>query len=323
MNIQTPELPVDESLTLQKRIHIVMMASWIFLGVTFALSFGLAFARELIAHLLNTVFGASHLVWMIIIYTPAIFTILTTLLSSVMTLAYVKKQTGQSTLEPLKKTRFQFKWVIYGISNGALVSILLNFVLMFFQWLTHIEIPETSMELPPNNPLVVFLVFVAVVIVAPICEELVYRGTLCRLLAKTNKGFAVIFSALLFGLAHMNFDQGLPVFGLGIVFGYMYIRSGSIWVPILCHMFNNLYAFLVTLVLSYGWWGVANLLSTGFLLLAVAGALVMVLQGRELQAMSRLCFRAREQWKTVSQSVSFWLMVVIFLVYSILLVVMS
>lgn len=77
------------------------------------------------------------------------------------------------------------------------------------------------------------------VIIAPICEEVLYRGVLLRSLEKYGKWFAIIISALVFGLMHVNAVQ-LPVaFIIGLIFGYLSLKY-SIGLTIILHILNNL-----------------------------------------------------------------------------------
>lgn len=82
---------------------------------------------------------------------------------------------------------------------------------------------------------------------ASIGEELLFRGILLRLLKDwfNNAHLAVIISATLFSMFHLQFFGFLPRLMLGIIFGYLYIWSGSLWLPILAHFINNASAVLV------------------------------------------------------------------------------
>lgn len=93
-----------------------------------------------------------------------------------------------------------------------------------------------------NVIMVVYFVFIAA-----ITEELLCRGIVLKLLSPVNKTFAVIASALIFGIMHGNFNQIFNGFLLGLVLGYVAIKSKSIWLPIICHMAANTNA----MVLSY------------------------------------------------------------------------
>ena len=76
--------------------------------------------------------------------------------------------------------------------------------------------------------------------IAPICEELTFRGIIFAGFRKSGSALqAIIFSALMFGLFHMNFNQAVYAFGLGIFFAALREVSGSIIPSIVCHMTLN------------------------------------------------------------------------------------
>ncbi len=83
-------------------------------------------------------------------------------------------------------------------------------------------------------------------------EELAFRGILQRLFANwtRNPHWGIIIAAFLFSAIHMQFYGFIPRFLLGILFGYLYYWSGSIWMPILAHFVNN-----TTAVLAYFFMG--------------------------------------------------------------------
>lgn len=72
-------------------------------------------------------------------------------------------------------------------------------------------------------------------------EELLFRGLIQKFLIKGLKRIhlAVIITAFVFALFHFQFLSILPRFVLGIILGYLYIWSGSLWMPILMHFINN------------------------------------------------------------------------------------
>ena len=78
------------------------------------------------------------------------------------------------------------------------------------------------------------------IIVAPVTEELLFRGIILRgLLSRYGPAAAVGLSALLFALVHMNPWQFISVFWLGVAFGWFYLRTGSINICILGHAISN------------------------------------------------------------------------------------
>ncbi|MDY0151470.1 MAG: ABC transporter permease subunit/CPBP intramembrane protease [Candidatus Cloacimonas sp.] len=90
-------------------------------------------------------------------------------------------------------------------------------------------------------------VFLVMAVTPGICEELLFRGFMMRFFEKNGAKMAVIISALLFAAFHLDPFRFLPVFLLGLLLGYLTVRSGSIINSMLSHTINNgLALFLVT-----------------------------------------------------------------------------
>lgn len=78
------------------------------------------------------------------------------------------------------------------------------------------------------------------VILAPVCEELIFRGVTLQSIKRALPFWgANIFQAVLFGLFHGNWVQGIYAFSIGLVLGYVYEKGGSIYCSILFHMLFN------------------------------------------------------------------------------------
>lgn len=76
-------------------------------------------------------------------------------------------------------------------------------------------------------------------IIAPITEELLFRGMLLRVLSKANQRFAIVATAIFFGLAHGNIPQFLLAFLLGIFLAHITMKHDSIIPSIIVHIFVN------------------------------------------------------------------------------------
>lgn len=76
------------------------------------------------------------------------------------------------------------------------------------------------------------------VIVAPIVEELVYRGFMLSTLKSNNKIYAIIITAIFFGLAHGNVSQFIFASMMSLVLSYLTLEYSIVW-AILLHVFNN------------------------------------------------------------------------------------
>ena len=77
--------------------------------------------------------------------------------------------------------------------------------------------------------------------IAAFSEELFFRGLVQETLRKNGLGNwgSVIAAAFIFSAFHLEFNNFLPIFFLGIVLGYLYMLTKNLWVSILGHFFNN------------------------------------------------------------------------------------
>lgn len=82
-------------------------------------------------------------------------------------------------------------------------------------------------------------------IIAPITEELFYRGMLLKSLSKVNQRFGIIVSSLFFGLAHGNIRQFMLAFLLGIFLSHITMKHNSILPSTIVHIFVNSLATII------------------------------------------------------------------------------
>jgi membrane protease YdiL (CAAX protease family) len=88
--------------------------------------------------------------------------------------------------------------------------------------------------------------FLLLCVVAPVLEELLLRGVLLQGLLQNYPGrpwVAIGQSALIFGVMHFNPPQSLATFLLGLLMGWLYYRTRSLWLCMGVHFLNNLFAF--------------------------------------------------------------------------------
>ncbi|MBE0638575.1 MAG: CPBP family intramembrane metalloprotease [Bacteroidales bacterium] len=100
--------------------------------------------------------------------------------------------------------------------------------------------------------LVINLLIVGVI--ASVAEELLFRAVLIRVFRSWlgNVHIAVVLSAIIFSAFHLQFFGFLPRFVLGLIFGYLFVWSGSVWLPILAHFINNASAVMVYYLFEQG-----------------------------------------------------------------------
>ena len=91
--------------------------------------------------------------------------------------------------------------------------------------------------------------YVAVGILAPLAEEVVFRGAILRtllgIMSKKNHWVAIMISAAIFGVVHANLAQFINALLMGLILGWMYYRTGSLVPGILLHWVNNTMAYVL------------------------------------------------------------------------------
>ena len=137
----------------------------------------------------------------------------------------------------------------------------------------------------PENPKGIFgflLVVLSTIVVPSLAEEFACRGLVLGLLRKFGDGFAIVVSAVLFGLMHGNFEQMPFATLVGLVLGYVTVKSGSIWVAVAIHAFNNSISVLVEYGLgSFSQQAQNVAVVMIFVLCMLAGIISFLLQGEE------------------------------------------
>lgn len=172
-------------------------------------------------------------------------------------------------------------WSYCSSSKVLIASVV--FILALGLWTNYLselaDLPNSmqeTFEMMMRHPLGI----IAIVIMAPVVEELLFRGAIEGYLLRKWKhpAGAIVFSSLVFGVVHGNWVQAPFAFVIGLALGWMYYRTGSLLPGILMHFVNNSTAVLgflitdnpdATMVSEYGPQGAAWM--------AVAGAVVTVL----------------------------------------------
>jgi hypothetical protein len=91
-------------------------------------------------------------------------------------------------------------------------------------------------------------------IIPAVGEELLFRGIIQRVLIQwtRNKHLGVWIAAILFSALHFQFYGFVPRALLGVMFGYMLIISGNLWLPVIAHFINNTVAVIAYYMYDIG-----------------------------------------------------------------------
>ena len=142
----------------------------------------------------------------------------------------------------------------------------------------------TERFLQADNSGILLLNIALMALLPALSEELSFRGTLQQVLAESQESrvkshIAIWVTAFIFSAIHMQFYGFIPRMLMGAMFGYIFVWTGCLWVPILMHFVNNGLAVLTfyffgqnssadTIGTGATWWlGVISLMITSLGLL--------------------------------------------------------
>lgn len=147
---------------------------------------------------------------------------------------------------PLRRFRLALLWpmLLTIVGMGILVSELDNLTRSVFpppDWLVEMMVNLTSAQKSVIGS------FLVLVVVAPVTEEILFRGLILRGLLKRHALWVALGAqAILFSLIHLNPWQFATAGGLGVVFGWWYWRTGSLWPGLIGHAFHNLVVLIIS-----------------------------------------------------------------------------
>ncbi|WP_294583136.1 CPBP family intramembrane glutamic endopeptidase [uncultured Ruminococcus sp.] len=141
-----------------------------------------------------------------------------------------------------------FQYICIGIGLQY-VAVLIYAVLKYVGQGLGMEFPEVSFDYFQTGQSTM-LVLLYTCILAPITEELLFRGFLLKSLSVVSTRFGVIVTALLFGLMHGNVQQGILGVLVGLFLGKIVIRHNSLTPSILVHIALNTSSTLISVLLA-------------------------------------------------------------------------
>jgi len=157
---------------------------------------------------------------------------------------------------------FDFKFFKLSRQNSILViaimMLITPFIGLLLEWNMMIPFPEWLLQFDINSEAIVtaflqmdtiwelFYTILVIAVVPAIGEELLFRGYLQQKLGNwlSNPHTAILITAFLFSAIHFHFQGMIPRFVLGVLLGYLFYWSNSLWLPILAHFVNNAQAVI-------------------------------------------------------------------------------
>lgn len=142
---------------------------------------------------------------------------------------------------------------------GMALTLVAGLVIDYFSQLIFHTVLSTNLDqliqqirIAPRTILAAGLV---AALVAPICEEIFFRGFLLQGLRHVvSAPWAIVISAAIFAFAHLSLGSTILLFLLGLMLGYLRVSQRSLWPSIALHMLNNLIGFIqiVVIVAQHG-----------------------------------------------------------------------
>lgn len=169
------------------------------------------------------------------------------------------------------------------LNNRIVLPECLSSLEQFFRQMEEEAALLTERFMQADNVWVMMINMGLMAVLPALAEEMSFRGVLQQLLGG-RRHVAIWLTAVIFSAIHMQFYGFLPRMLMGALFGYVFVWTGSLWVPIVMHFVNNGMAVLVYYILSnkgvsidtnYAdtlgagttWWlGIISLLTVGILL---------------------------------------------------------
>lgn len=155
------------------------------------------------------------------------------------------KLSGDNKLDLVRTRNYSVGKGLQYCSIGIFLLFLATIASIFFESIFSrygytTDVMNTEGMAVTNMGKIIMIVYTC--IIAPVTEEVFFRGMLLKTFSKANQRFAIFISALFFGLSHANIPQFLLAFTLGIFLAHITLIHGSIIPAIIVHAFLNTYS---------------------------------------------------------------------------------
>ena len=104
---------------------------------------------------------------------------------------------------------------------------------------------HNNLENLPQGPLGLVLTIITMSLAPAFLEEFAFRGIVFGITRRLGEGFAIFASAICFSIMHMNMSQIPFAFLAGLIIGFVYVKSESIWTAVTVHAINNLLSIIL------------------------------------------------------------------------------
>lgn len=157
--------------------------------------------------------------------------------------------------------------------------------------------------IPKGGFFAIFLYIIGIALVPAIFEELLFRKVILNYSKIYGNMFAILFSSLLFAIYHMNLNQAIFAFLIGLLFGVIAVKTNSIKLTMILHFINNSYACIVTIL---------NEESLAFILLniiififSIVGVILIIMNVPKLKNIDKNNFKINKECLLIFKNYTF------------------
>ena len=149
---------------------------------------------------------------------------------------------------PLEKIGFKLTYHLcaIGLAVAMIANYVSNILLALFDSVGLQAITDTEYDC--DSVLDIVLFYVTVAVLPALIEEFAFRGVILNIFRKYSDGLAVLVSGVTFGLMHGNFAQIPFALVVGLVLGYIAVKTNSLLPGIIIHFMNNALSVTFTLL---------------------------------------------------------------------------
>lgn len=163
-------------------------------------------------------------------------------------MALLSKKSFSEVLSLRKPKDHGVAYFFIGLTCSFLASVISEIIVQLLKLGNISSTQPKSLSEYENTPIGILIFIITTSIFPAIVEEFVFRGVLLGSLKDYGETFAIMVSALTFGLFHGNVEQIIHAFLLGLLLGFVVVKTGSIYISVLIHFANNFRACVGTVL---------------------------------------------------------------------------
>lgn len=168
------------------------------------------------------------------------------------------------------------------IALNFVISMIINALKMFVEK-SGLVVPEPDLSFKNNSFANLLVYSLALFVFAPLIEEFLIRGCVLKILKPFGNRFAIIISAAFFALLHGNIVQGAGAFIIGLILGYVTVKSNSLLPAIIIHALNNFLSFLAIVVVNLNNYGATLFFSMIYIAIITLGVAFFFLNLKKMK----------------------------------------